>query len=283
MSRPLVALLLALSLVACKDRVPDDALATVDGHQLRRATFDSYLARHSQEQIDEAQQAQLLDQAINVQVLAQEALRLKLDRDPKVAGDIELQRQMRLANAAIRQHLEANPVTDAALAAEYETRAAKLREPEYKARHILVPSEAEARDVIRLLERGSSFQRLAKARSIDPGSASQGGDLGWFTAGTMVAPFAQAAAALDKGKFTKQAVRTQFGFHVILLEDQRMREAPPLESIAEQLRGALQERTVEAYINGLRGAAKIVKREAEPAAVPANATAPPAAPATAAG
>jgi peptidyl-prolyl cis-trans isomerase C len=281
MSRLLIALL-ALSVVACDDKVPEGAVATVDGHKVLQTTFDSYVARHGQGALEPGQRAELLDQAINVQVLAQQALRDKLDQDPQVAGDIELQRQMRLANAVLRKHLDANPITDEAIAAEYAERTAKLREPEYKARHILVPSEAEARAVIKLLDRGRSFAGLAKAQSIDPGSAKDGGDLGWFTKGTMVAPFAEATAALDEGRYTKEPVRTQFGYHVILLEDTRMREPPPLESVSEQLRGALQERAVEAYINGLRGAAKIVKRE-EPAAAPTTTATPAAAPASATG
>jgi peptidyl-prolyl cis-trans isomerase C len=268
---------LALALVAGCERIPPDAVAVVDDKPIKRYTFDAYVARHAQQEVSAEQRGQLLDQAINVQVLAQEALRQKLDHEPAVAGDIEVMRMMRLANAVLRQHMTEHPVTEEALRAEYEKRTANYREPEFRARHVLVPSEAEARDVIKQLDRGVKFDRLARTRSTDPGSARQGGDLGWFTAGTMVAPFSDAVVALEKGKYTKAPVQTQFGWHVILKEDERMREPPAFESVREQLEGALQEQVAEAYINGLREKAKVRKREA--AAAPAEA--PAAAPATA--
>ena len=270
---------LALALVAGCERIPPDAVAVVDDKPIKRYTFDAYVARHSQQEISAEQRGQLLDQAINVQVLAQEALRQKLDHQPAVAGDIEVMRMMRLANAVLRQHMTDHPVTEEALRAEYAKRTAKYREPEFRARHVLVPSEAEARDVIKQLDRGVKFDRLARTRSTDPGSARQGGDLGWFTAGTMVATFSDAVVALEKGKYTKAPVQTQFGWHVILKEDERMREPPAFESVREQLEGSLQEQVAEAYINGLREKAKVRKRETVAATAPTEA--PAAAPATA--
>ena len=285
MSTPRTILLIAATIVAIAacQKMPEDAVALVDGHPLKKATFDSYLARHDQAQLDEAAKAQLLDQAVNMQLLAHDALRQRLDQDPKVAGDLELQRAMRLANAAMRKHLEVNPVSDEALQKEYAARTAKYTELEYHARHILVPSEAEARDVIKQLDRGANFAKLARGRSIDPGSAKNGGDLGWFTAGTMVPQFSAAVVELPKGKHSKLPVQTQFGFHVILVEDQRQQTPPPFEQVRAQLEGSLQEKTAEAYINGLRGAAKIVKRGEEAAAAPASAAAPATAAAPAAG
>lgn len=276
MSRRILLALTALALLGACQKMPDDSVALVDGHPLRKATFDSYLARHDQQQLSDETKAQLLDQAINMQVLAQDALRQKLDQDPKVAGDLELQRAMRLANAAMRKHLEDNPVTEEALQKEYAARTARYTEIEYKARHILVPSEAEAKELIRQLDRGGNFARLARTKSIDSGSAKDGGDLGWFTANTMVPQFAQAVTQLAKGKHSKQPVATQFGFHVILVEDQRQQTPPPLESVRQQLEASLQEKTAEAYINGLRGAVKVVKRDEKPAvaATPATVAAP---------
>ena len=227
---------LALVLVAGCERIPPDAVAVVDDKPIKRYTFDAYVARHAQgREVSAEQRGQLLDQAVNVQVLAQEALR-----------------------------------------AEYAKRTAKMREIEYQARHVLVPSEAEARDVIKQLDRGVKFDRLARTRSTDPGSAKDGGELGWFTAGTMVAPFSDAVVKLEKGKFTRDPVQTQFGWHVILKEDERMREPPAFESVREQLEGALQEQVAEAFINGLREKAKVRKRDAAVAApAPAAATAAP--------
>lgn len=273
-SSHIVSALAALVVLGACQQMPDDSVALVDGHPLSKNAFDSYLARHDQSQLTDETKAQLLDQAINMQLLAQDALRQKLDQDPKVSGDLELQRAMRLANATMRKHLEDNPVTDEALQKEYAARTARYSELEYKARHILVPSEAEAREVIKQLDRGGNFAKLARKQSIDPGSAKDGGDLGWFTAATMVPQFSQAVTQLAKGKYTKQPVATQFGFHVILAEDQRQQTPPSLESVRQQLEATLQEKTAEAYINGLRGAVKIVKRDDKPAAAPASAAAP---------
>ncbi len=270
----ILLVLTALVLLGACQQMPDDSVALVDGRPMRQSTFDAYLARHDQSQLTDETKAQLLDQAINMQLLTQDALRQKLDQDPKVAGDLELQRSMRLANAAMRKHLEDNPVTDAALQLEYAARTARYKEIEYKARHILVPSEAEAKELIRQLDRGGNFAKLARTKSIDPGSAKDGGDLGWFTATTMVPQFAQAVAQLAKGKYSKQPVATQFGFHVILVEDQRQQTPPALESVRQQLEATLQEKTAEAYINGLRGAVKIVKREDKPAAAVATTPTP---------
>jgi len=268
---------LAAALVAGCERIPPDAVAVVDDKPIKRYAFESYVARHGQQGVSDEQRAQLLEQAINVQVLAQEALRQRLDHDPSVAGDIEVMRAMRLANAALRKHMTDHPVTEEALRAEYAARAEKHRVSEYRARHVLVPSEAEAREVIKQLDRGGRFERIARARSTDPGSAKDGGDLGWFTADAMVEPFGKAVAALDKGKHTRDPVQTQFGWHVILKEDERMREPPAFEAVRGELEGALQERVAEAYINGLREKAKVLKREkVAPAAAAASAAPAPA-------
>jgi peptidyl-prolyl cis-trans isomerase C len=286
MSRRIALALTTLVLLGACQKMPEDAVALVDGQPLRKATFDSYLARYDEKQLNDEAKAQLLDQAINMQLLAQDALRQKLDQDPKVAGDLELQRSMRLANAAMHKHLEANPVSEEALKKEYAARTAKFNETEYKARHILLPSEAEAMNVIKQLERSPSvatFTKIARKQSIDAGNAKDGGDLGWFTAATMVPQFSQAVMALEKGKYTKAPVATQFGFHVIWLEDTRQHMPPAFESVRAQLEGALQEKTAEAYINGLRGKAKMVKRDEKPAATPATAAAPASAAAPAVG
>ena len=266
--RPLLTLLALLALAAC-EKVPTDAVAVVDDHPIRRATFDAYIARHGKPDLSAEERAQLLDQAINVQLLAQEALHQKLDLDPKVNGDIELQRNMRLANALLTQHIEANPITDGSLRKAYAERFASVHEVEYKARHVLVPSLAEAREIVKQLQRGASFQRIAKARSIDPGTATNGGELPWFSASGMIPVFSQAVATMKKGQFTAQPVQSQFGYHVILLEDTRQSQPPAFEAVREEIMGSLREQQVEAYINGLRGPAKIVKRDA-PAAAPAT-------------
>jgi len=258
---PLVALaLLSFALLGC-ERIPPDAVAVVNDRPIKRYTFDAYLARLGQQEITDQQRLELLEQAIDLQVLSQEALRHKLDYDPAVAGELEVLRMSRLANALLRKHFDEHPITEDALRAEYARQAATLSVTEYRARHVLVPSEAEAREVVRQLDRGAKFERLARIRSTDAGSAAKGGDLDWFTPDMMVKPFSDAVIALEKGKYTKQPLQTQFGWHVIFKEGERVREPPPFDTLREQIQGRLQQQSVETYINALRGEAKILKRD----------------------
>ncbi|HEY8097681.1 MAG TPA: peptidylprolyl isomerase, partial [Methylobacter sp.] len=128
---------------------------------------------------------------------------------------------------------------------------------EYKASHILVKTEEEAKKLIAELDKGADFAKLANKHSLDAKESQNGGDLGWFSAGQMVAPFSEAVAALEKGKYTKEPVKTQFGYHVILKEDSRALTPPPLEAVKEQLTPFLQRKKVQGMIEGLRKQAKV--------------------------
>jgi len=191
-------------------------------------------------------------------------------------------KQSVLANAYVRDYLKNNPVTDDMLKAEYDRIKATVKGNQYKARHILVEKEAEAKDIIaRLKKDPSAFAKLATERSKDPGSKPAGGDLGWFDPSQMVPEFGDAVAKLEKGKFTEVPVKTQFGYHVILLEDMKPVEAPPLEDVKPQLTQQVQQQNLRKQLDSLKAGAKIemAAAPAAPAAPAPSATPAPSAPA----
>jgi peptidyl-prolyl cis-trans isomerase C len=194
-------------------------------------------------------------------LLAQAAERDGLHMTDQIAGELASQRAGLLAQAAVRARLEADPITEERIEQEYQRFLEEDLGEELHASHILVADEARARELIAELDGGADFAELAQANSTD-GSAAGGGDLGWFDKGMMVAPFGDAAAALEIGQYTAEPVATRFGFHVILLEDRRQATAPPLEEVREDIVGYLQAQAIETWVNELREAATIELNDA---------------------
>jgi peptidyl-prolyl cis-trans isomerase C len=204
-------------------------------------------------------------------VIAEEAIKKGLDKSPEVAERIELVRQSVLANAYVQDYIKTHPVGDDALKAEYERIKATITGSEYKARHILVEKEAEAKEIIAKLKKdASAFAKLAMEKSKDTGSKIKGGDLGWFDLNRMVPEFGAALSKLEKGKFTQEPVKSQFGYHVILLEDTRPIEAPPFEQVKPNLTQQLQQQNLKKQLDDLKGKAKI-EITAAPAAAASSA------------
>ena len=275
-----VASLLAVS--ACnpaKDAKPAapvstaPAAATVNGTAISQRTVD-LLAKQGagggRPDTPETRAA-IIDQLTLQMVIADEAVKKGLDKTPEVQEQLEVIRQSVLANAYVQDYIKANPVTDEMLKAEYERIKATVTGTEYKARHILVEKEAEAKDIIAKLKKDpGAFAKLATEKSNDPGSKVKGGDLGWVDVRGMVPEFGAALSKLEKGKFSEEPVKTQFGWHVILLEDTRPVEAPPLEAVKPQLTQQLQQQNVKKQLDTLKAAAKIEIIGAAPAA-PASA------------
>jgi peptidyl-prolyl cis-trans isomerase C len=218
----------------------------------------------------------IIDQLALQMLAAEEAVKKGIDKTPEVADQIAMARQSILANAYVQDLVKSGAVTDEQVKAEYDRIKATISGSEYKARHILVEKESDARDIIaRLKKDPSAFARLAKEKSKDEGSRVQGGELGWFDAGRMVPEFGAAVSKLDKGKFTSEPVKTQFGYHVILLEDSKPVEAPPLEQVKPQLTQQLQQQNVKKQLDALKAGAKIeIVGAAAPAAPAAPAPAP---------
>jgi peptidyl-prolyl cis-trans isomerase C len=232
-------------------------VAIVDGTPISRDAFDDYLKGLLRGKpitdVTAEEKNQVLDQMINMQLIAAQAEKDGLDKDPEVATRIALLRTQILADAAAQKYVKANEPTDAELQTAYDSAADKT---EYHASHILVPTKEKAEQIIKKLKGGAKFEDLAKTESTD-NSKANGGDLGWFTTAKMVKPFGDAVKGLKKGDFTAEPVQTQYGWHIIKLQDTR--EAP-LEQMKPQLSTPIMQKKFQAYIDGLKKNAKIEKK-----------------------
>lgn len=247
-----------------------EGVATVNGKAITAEQLDSYAERRTGSDpatLEPEVRAQLLNELINIELLAQAARADNLQEKSPLKEQLEFQQQTAMADAAMTQYLESNPIDEEAVRAEYEQRQAELGGKEYKARHILVEDEETARKLIAQLDAGADFAELAKQNSTEPGADQSGGDLGWFSPAQMVPPFAAAVTSMQPGERSKEPVQTQFGWHVISVEDLRDVPPPAFESVAPQIERFLTNQRIQDYINELRGKAKI--SQPEPAATPA--------------
>jgi peptidyl-prolyl cis-trans isomerase C len=217
----------------------------------------------------------IIEQLALQMVAAEEAIKKGLDKTPEIAEQLDAMKQNVLARAYVQDVVKNTPVTDDMLKAEYERIKATITGNEYKARHILVEKESEARDIVaRLRKEPGAFAKLAMEKSKDQGSKAKGGELGWFDLSKMVPEFGAAVSKLEKGKFTQEPVKTQFGYHVILLEDMRPVVAPPLEEVKPQLTQQLQQQNLKKQLDALKAGAKIEINGAAPMALPAPGATP---------
>jgi peptidyl-prolyl cis-trans isomerase C len=191
------------------------------------------------------------------ELLAREARKQGLDKNTDVKMQMDLAGQTVLVRAYVTDWVAKNPIPEADLRAEYEKIKSQIGDKEYKVRHILVEKEDEAKDVINELQKGAKFEDLAKARSKDPGSKDRGGDLDWNAPAGFVKPFGDAMAKTPKGKFTPQPVQTQFGWHVIRVDDERAMKFPSIDEVRPQIQQGLQRQAIEKQITDLRGKAKV--------------------------
>jgi peptidyl-prolyl cis-trans isomerase C len=257
-----------LALSACNANKADKPAAaastspaevTVNGAVITQAAVDMVLKQrlNGQPAPPQARQA-IVDSLVLQTVVAQEAAKLGLDKNPEFLAEMETIRTSALANAYVEDYVKKNPVTDDMLKAEYERLKTSAGGTEFKARHILVEKEADAKAIIATLKKTpAAFDKLAKEKSKDPGSKATGGDLGWFNAQSMVPEFGAALATLEKGKFTEEPVKTQFGYHVILLEDSRKTEPPALDAVKPQLSQQVLQQNVKKQVDALKAAAKV--------------------------
>jgi peptidyl-prolyl cis-trans isomerase C len=186
------------------------------------------------------------------ELLAREAKKSGMDKNPDIKQQMDLAGQTVLVRAYVTDWVKKNPVPDAELRKEYDAIKAQMGDKEYKVKHILVEKEDEAKDIIAQLQKGGKFDELAKARSKDPGSKDRGGDLDWNAPGGFVKPFSDAMVATPKGKFTPTPVQTQFGYHVILVEDVRDAKVPSFEEVKPQLQQRVQAAHLDKYFKELR-------------------------------
>lgn len=255
----LAATLLSLPAVAA-DKAPAKAaaVATVNGVAIPQNVFDTFYAEQKSQGMADSDDLKnaVREELIRRELLLQEAKKSAVAKDPTVAAQVELARQAVLIRAFIQDYVRRNPISEAQLKAEYDVLKSQISGTEYKARHILVDKEEEAKTIVGNLKKGGKFEELAK-QSKDPGSKDNGGDLGWSAASNYVPPFAEAVSKLEKGKFTETPVKTQFGWHVILLEDSRPLEAPPFDALKPQLEQRANQQLVQRMVEELRAKAKV--------------------------
>ncbi len=233
------------------------AVAVVDGTPISREAYDDYLKGllrgKPATDVTAEEKNQVLDQMINMQLIAVQAEKDGLDKDPEVATRVALLRTQILADAAAQKYVKGNEPSDQDLHAAYDAATDKT---EYHASHILVPTKEKADQLIKKIKGGAKFEDLAKAESTD-NSKTNGGDLGWFTTARMVKPFGDAVKGLKKGDFTTDPVQTQYGWHIIKLVDTR---DAPFDQMKPQLTNALMQKKFQEYIEGLKKTAKIEKK-----------------------
>ncbi len=266
--RILFIALAVLGLAACQPKSTSSsstsaAVATVNGVPITRDFYDAYIkmvshGRATPSELTPQQRAMVLDGLIRAETVAQEAVKQGLDKDPLTRAKLELIRLNVLEQALSDKYLAGQAPTDAELQTVYNQQMAKFPKLEYHARHILVKSEAEAKKIIRELDRdhGRNFAALAKADSIDPSKAN-GGDLGWFPLSNMVPSFSAALAKLKVGQITQAPVHTRFGWHVIQLLGTRPMHAPSFKEVKSRLKQAVENRKFSAYTSSLVKQAKV--------------------------
>jgi peptidyl-prolyl cis-trans isomerase C len=233
-------------------------VATVNGKAIPSAKVDQ-MVKQVVAQGKATDSPQLRDmikkELIGREVLLQEADKQGIGGKADVKAAIDNARQSIIINAMLADYVKKNPVTDAQIKAEYDRYKGQVGDKEYHARHILVGTEDEAKAIIAKLKGGAKFEELAK-QSKD-GSAANGGDLDWASPASYVPEFSKAMVALQKGAITETPVKTQFGYHVIKLEDVRAAKIPPMEEVKQQIADSLQQRKLATYRDELMKKAKI--------------------------
>ena len=233
-------------------------VATVNGKAIPSSKVDQIVKQvvAQGKQADSPQLREAIKKdLINREVLIQEADKQGIATRPEVKMQLENARQSIIINAMLAEYMKKNPVKDAEAKAEYDKYKAQVGDKEYHARHILVGTEEEAKAIIAKLKAGGKFEELAK-QSKD-GSAANGGDLDWASAAAYVPEFSQAMVKLNKGQVTETPVKTQFGYHVIKLEDTRAAKIPPYEEVKQQVQESIQQRKLAAFRDELAKKAKI--------------------------
>jgi peptidyl-prolyl cis-trans isomerase C len=260
-------LLVLIVLAGCNKAAPpaestkpaEKPVATVNGVPISRDMFNFYVKNATGKATSELsadQRSQLLDNLIRGEVIAQQAEKDGLEKNPDTAALLQFSQLQILEQADAEQYLKDKKPTDAERQTEYDAQIAAMPKTQYHARHILLTSQEAAQKTIDQLKKGAKFEDLAKKQSIDS-SKDQGGDLGWFSPSNMVKPFADAVAGLKKGEITQTPVQSQYGWHVIQLIDTRETPLPPLDSVKDRVDQLVQNKKFKAYQDELMKSAKI--------------------------
>ena len=250
---------LAAALVCAAAGSAAQNVAIVNGKPVPKARMDALASQiaKSGRPITPEMSEQLKEEVIAREVFMQEAQKRGLDGSDDFRAQMELARQTLLIRELFADYQKKNPVTDADIKAEYDKFVAANGGKEYKARHILVEKEDQAKSIIASLKKGGKFEDIAKKQSKDPGSGANGGDLDWANAASYVPEFSQAMIKLNKGQTTDAPVKSQFGWHVIRLDDVREAQLPPMDEVKPQITQALQQQKLAKFQQDLRTGAKI--------------------------
>src|SRR5574343_793032 len=256
----LAALLVAGAIVSAPALAADKgkAFATVNGQPISQTVYNAFIAEQKAQWAPDSPELQgaIKEELVRRDILAQEAKKKGMDKNPNIQGQIELAKQAVLIRAYLSDYVKANPISEAQLKAEYDVIKNNLGTTEYKSRHVLVEKEEDAKAIIAKLDKGEKFSELAK-QSKDPGSKDKGGDLGWSSPAAYVKPFGEALTKLKKGEYTKTPVHSDFGYHVIQLDDSRPANPPPFDQVKPQLQQRAGQQQIETLVKELRGKAKV--------------------------
>jgi peptidyl-prolyl cis-trans isomerase C len=234
-------------------------IAKVNGIAVPRARQDLLMQQQGARGMPDNEQTRALvrDELINREVLYQEAQKTGVGKKPEVQAQLDMARQEVMVSAYVRDWVRTHPITDADVQKEYERAKSQTGDKEYRARHILVETEEQAKSLIDELKKGGKFEDLATKNSKDPGSAQRGGDLDWNVPGTYDRQFADALVKLEKGKYTDSPVHTRFGYHIIMLEDTRPVKFPALNEVRQRLSQQITQSRIEELVKSLRAKAKV--------------------------
>jgi len=234
-------------------------VAIVNGIPVPQARMDLLMAQQTSRGAPDTEQLRgmVREELVNRELLAQEAQRSGLTRNPEVQAQLDMARQEIIVSAFLRDFARKSPITDADIQKEYERAKAQHGDKEYRTRHILVETEDQAKALIADLKKGAKFDDLAAKNSKDSGSAQRGGDLDWNVPGTYDKQFSDALVKLEKGKYTEAPVKTRFGFHIIQLDDVRPAKFATLAEVKPRIQQMLVQTKIEELVRGLRAKAKI--------------------------
>ena len=205
-------------------------------------------------------QTQIKDNLVKGEIVAQEAIKAGLDKNPEIIEQLDLVKHQLLVRAYVSDFMKKNPIKDEALKAEYNKAKSAEGDKEYKAQHILVEDEMEAKDLIAQIKKGASFDKLAKEKSKDAGSKDQGGKLEWTMPTNFVKPFSDAMVKLKKGDMTAEPVKTPYGYHIIKLEDTRAAKVPGFDEVKDKIRQSQQQALITKMLEDLRTKAKVEEK-----------------------
>jgi peptidyl-prolyl cis-trans isomerase C len=258
---PALILMAFVPLAQAQNAAPiDKPLAVVNGKEIP-ALYGELVKREmlGQGQTDSPQlDDRVRDSVINLELLSRAAIEKGLDKDPRLTAAMDIRRKDQLAKVYLEDYLKSHPIADSEIQAIYdEAKADAAGNMEYRARHILVKTEAEAKKLIADLGKKAKFEDLAKKHSQDPGSAKKGGDLDWADPNNFVKEFSAALTSLKKGEYTKKPVKSQFGWHIIRLDDMRKAEIPPLEAVRSEIVKQIQQKRIRDAVTAVRAGAKI--------------------------